>query len=248
MIFFRSLLYALWFYGSLGVIGGGFLPYAVGSRKRTMITIRQWSRAQVFGLRWLCGVRTEYRGLENLPASGVLVAMKHQSTYDTITPFLFTRDPAFVLKQELLDAPVFGIYARRADMIPIDRDGGMKTMKQMLASARALAEAGREVIIFPEGTRQLVGAVTDLKPGVAGIYRAMNVPCIPVAINTGLCWPAAGFIRKPGLVVFEALPAIEAGLSRDEFMRRLHEVLEPATQRLVAEGRAVQAKMGVTTP
>ena len=240
MILLRSILYAVWFYGSLAVVGLSGMPAAFVSRRAAMTTIRTWARAQVFGLRWICGIRTEYRGLDHLPQTGCILAIRHQSTYDTIAPFLFTRDPAFVLKRELLDAPVFGVFAKKGGMIPIDLDGGMKTMKAMLAAARREADAGREVLIFPEGTRQPIEAPLDLKPGVAGIYRALDAPCAPVALNTGLCWPSSGFLRRPGTVVFEVLPPIEPGLSRDAFMTRLAEALEPATQRLLEEGRANQ--------
>jgi 1-acyl-sn-glycerol-3-phosphate acyltransferase len=240
MTLLRSTLYALWFYGSLAVIGLSGMPAAFLSRRAAMTTIRVWARAQVFGLKWLCGVTTEYRGLERLPQTGCILALRHQSTFDTIAPFLFTRDPSFVLKRELLDAPVFGVFARKGGMIPIDRDGGMKTMKTMLAAARKEADAGREVLIFPEGTRQSIDAPLDLKPGVAGIYRALDAPCIPVALNTGLCWPSSGFLRYPGHIVFEVLAPIEPGLSRDVFMTRLAEALEPATQRLLEEGRTAQ--------
>ena len=134
--------------------------------------------------------------------------MKHQSTYDTIAPFLFIRNPGYILKKELLKLPVFGIYASRVG-IPIDRAGGTKTMKLMLAAARKGAEAGQQIVIFPEGTRQLPDTPADIKPGVIFMYNELGIPCVPVALNTGLCWQGSGFLRKPGHVVFEVLPPIE---------------------------------------
>lgn len=240
MTLIRSALYAIWFYASLAIVGLTWLPFAWGSRKVAMRAIVFWASLQRFGMRWICGARTEFRGLEHIPPGASVVAMKHQSTYDTIAPFLFIHDPAFILKQELLKAPVFGLYAQRTNMIAIDRGGGAKTMRKMLADAKTQADAGRAIVIFPEGTRQDVDAPTDLKPGAFGIYRALGAPCIPVALNTGLCWKGSGFIRRPGLMVFEVLPPIEAGLDRETFTQRLHDALEPATRRLVAEGRAAQ--------
>jgi 1-acyl-sn-glycerol-3-phosphate acyltransferase len=247
MTFLRSFLYAAWFYPSMGYIGLPFLPFAYASRGAALFAIRLWAASQRATLRLFCGIRTEFRGLENLPAGAAVIAMKHQSTYDTIAPFLFLKDPAFVLKQELLKVPVFGLYCKRARMIAIDRGGGVKTMRKMLADAKVETEAGRTIVIFPEGTRQDVDAPTDLKPGAFAMYRELGVPCIPVALNTGLCWKGSGFTRRPGRVVFECLAPIEPGLSRDVFTQRLFDALDPATIRLVAEGRATQAKMGVKT-
>ncbi len=242
MTFLRSLLYAGWFYLSMALIGLPWLPFAYLSRGAAVDAIGVWARSQRFALRWLCGIRTEVRGLENVPDGPCIVAMKHQSTYDTIAPFLFLKDPAFVLKQELLHMPVFGLYAQRARMIAIDRKGGLKTMKLMLAAAKVQNELGRPVVIFPEGTRQFVDAATELKAGAFAMYRELNVPCVPVALNTGLCWRGSDFTRRPGVAVFECLPTIEPGLDRAEFTRRLKAALDPATARLVAEGRTHQSR------
>lgn len=241
MIFIRSLLYSLWFYGSIAIVGLVRLPF-VFSRKGALDSIRYWAETQRFVLHWVCGIRTEFRGMENIPAGAAVIAMKHQSTYDTVAPFLFVPNPAFVLKKELTALPLFGLYAQRAGMIAIDRGGGLKTMKKMLAAARAESDQGRAIVIFPEGTRQDVDAPADLKPGAFAMYRALEAPCVPVALNTGLCWKGSGFLRRPGVAVFEALAPIEPGLDREHFTWRLKEALEPATRRLVAEGRAHQGK------
>ena len=245
MMFIRSFLYAAWFYSSMGIIGLPCLPFIFTSRRVAMDTIRRWAASQRFVLRWVCGIRTEFRGLENVPHGPSVIAMKHQSTYDTIAPFLFLQDPAFVLKRELLHMPVFGLYAERAGMVAIDRGGGLKTMKLMLAAAKRQAEMGRPMVIFPEGTRQDVDAPTDLKAGAFAMYRELAAPCVPVALNTGLCWRGSDFLRRPGVMVFECLPPIEPGLERAEFTKRLRDALAPATARLVAEGRTRQSKRDV---
>jgi 1-acyl-sn-glycerol-3-phosphate acyltransferase len=242
MSFIRSLLYAIWFYSSLGLIGIPCMPAAFLSRKAAVWSIQFWAATQRGALRLFCGIRTEFRGLENLPAGACIIAMKHQSTYDTIAPFLFLKDPAFILKQELLKAPVFGLYASQSRMIPIDRGGGVKTVKKMMAAAAAELKAGRPIVIFPEGTRQDVDAPTDLKSGVAAMYLAQGVPCVPVALNTGLVWRGSAFKRRPGRAIFQVLPAIEPGLKRDAFMQRLQDALDPATKILVAEGRIAQGR------
>lgn len=245
MNFLRSLAYAIWFYLSMVAIGLACMPASLVSRGAAMNAIRLWAGTQRVALRVICGIRTEFRGIENLPSGPCIIAMKHQATYDTIAPFLFIHDPVYILKQELLRAPVFGVYASRVG-IPIDRGGRVRTMKAMLAAAKKAIEAKRQVVIFPEGTRQLVDAPADLKPGVVAMYNDLNVQCVPVALNTGLVWKS--FWRRPGHVVFEVLKPIEPGLDRRAFMKKLRDALDPATERLVAEGRKAQGKHAEPIP
>ncbi|MBP9234109.1 MAG: 1-acyl-sn-glycerol-3-phosphate acyltransferase [Hyphomonadaceae bacterium] len=239
MTFVRSLVYAVWYYLTMALIGLVCMPVSLFSRDAAMSAIRLWCGAQRLGLRVFCGITTEFRGMEHLPKGAGLIAMKHQSTYDTIAPFLFIRNPGYILKKELLKLPVFGIYASRVG-IPIDRAGGTKTMKKMLVDAKKGIDGGQQIIIFPEGTRQLPDTPADIKPGVIFMYNELDVPCVPVALNTGLCWQGKGFLRKPGRIVFEVLKPIEPGLARKEFTQRLKDALDPATVRLVVEGRAAQ--------
>jgi 1-acyl-sn-glycerol-3-phosphate acyltransferase len=237
--FIRSLLYSIWFYVTLVVIGLLAMPISAFSKPFTLKAISFFARAQAFGLWLFCGITMEVRGKEHLPKGPGLIAMKHQSTYDTIAPFMFIENPAYILKKELLKAPVFGVYASRVG-IPIDRAGGAKTMRLMLAAAKKKAAEGSQVVIFPEGTRALPDAPADIKPGVVLLYNELGVPCVPVALNTGLVWEGSKFTRRPGKIIFEILPPIESGLKRAEFTERLKNMLDPATQKLVAEGRAAQ--------
>jgi 1-acyl-sn-glycerol-3-phosphate acyltransferase len=239
MTFLRSLIYAIWFYSSMVIIGLICLPAAWLSRGAAMNAIKFWCGLQRVMLRIICGIKTEFRGMGNLPKGKCIIAMKHQSTYDTLAPFIFIRDPVYILKKELLRAPIFGIYASRVG-IPIDRGGRVRTLKAMMAAAKKAVEADRQVVIFPEGTRQAMDTVGQYKPGVVAMYNDLGVRCVPVALNTGLCWKS--FWRKPGHIIFEVLKPIEPGLDREQFMARLHDALDPATARLVAEGRAVQGK------
>lgn len=239
MTFIRSLLYAIWFYGSMAIIGLLAMPISMFSRSFAMASVRFYARTQAFGLWLICGISMEVRGKEHLPKGPGLIAMKHQSTYDTIAPFMFIENPAYILKRELLKAPVFGVYASRVG-IPIDRAGGAKTMRLMLAAAKVGVGSGQQIVIFPEGTRQLPDTPADIKPGIVLLYNELGVPCVPVALNTGLVWQGSGFTRKPGKIIFEILPPIEPGLKRAEFTERLKNMLDPATEKLVAEGRAAQ--------
>jgi len=247
MIFLRSLAYAIFFYVTLVVIGLVCMPFSFFSRGAAMSAIRFWCGLQRIALRVLCGIKTEFRGLEHLPKGACIIAMKHQSTYDTIAPFLFIHDPVYILKKELLRAPVFGVYASRVG-IAIDRSGRARALKGMMAEAKKMAQADRQIVIFPEGTRQEVDAPTMLKSGAFAMYRDLETKCVPVALNTGLCWKGSGFTRRPGHVIFEVLRPIDPGLERDVFTHRLKDTLDPATARLVAEGRAAQGRHAETPP
>ncbi len=230
----RSLAFVAWMYGLLVVMGLVCAPLLLGPRSWVLPPIHLWRRLVLGGLRVLCGVRIEVRGAEHAPRGPALVAAKHQSMLDTIAPLTLMADPAYVLKQELMRLPVYAWYVRKADMIPIDREANAKTLRALIAAARVKLAAGRPVVIFPEGTRQEPGAAPDYKPGVAALYRDLDVPCTPMATNSGRCWPAHGFVRRPGVAVFEFLPPIPRGLKRAEFMARLETAIETASNRLLA--------------
>ncbi len=164
-------------------------------------------------------------------------ADEHQSSWDTvILPVLF-RHPAIVIKHELAWLPIYGWYAVRAGGIPVDRGAGASALKHMLARAkRALAE-DRPIAIFPEGTRTAVGARLPYHPGVAALYTQLNVPLVPVAVNSGVFWGRRSFVKRPGRIVLEILPAIAPGQPRRKVMVELETRIEAATARLVAEAQ-----------
>lgn len=229
----RSGLFGLWLYGSMTVLALVFLPAFFGPRTWMLAGARTWARAALWGLRVICGVRVEVRGLDRRPAGPVLIAAKHMSMLDTLAPMLFLSDPAFVLKQELLSYPVFGWGLRKIDMIPIDREAHAAALRKLVADSRDRLSDGREVVIFPEGTRALPGDAPDYKPGVAALYRDLGVACVPMATNSGQVWSARGLSITPGVAVFELLEPIEPGLKRGEFMRTLQDRIETATGALV---------------
>jgi 1-acyl-sn-glycerol-3-phosphate acyltransferase len=237
----RSLLFAVWLYGLTVLIALVCLPFLLAPRGWSMMVIRVWSRYVLFGLRHICGLKVEVRGFERRPTGQALIAAKHQGMLDTVAPFDFLPDPAFVLKQELIALPFYGWFARRAGMIPVDREAHAKALKRLVTDSRRRLAEGRQIVIFPEGTRKLPDETGDYKPGVAALYRELDIPCTPMATNSGLFWPAHGLDWKPGVAVFELLEPIPAGLKRAEFMRRLEERIETATARLVEEGRGAQA-------
>ena len=233
----RSIVFIVWIYGSMTVIGVTFAPLAVFSEKGAIQAARTWAAALIWGARALCGIKLEVRGREHIPRGPALVAAKHQSMMDTIIPFAILQNPSVVLKRELLKLPIFGWFAQRAGMIVVNREAHAAALRAMLRDARDRAAKNREIFIFPEGTRQAPGAPPDYKSGVAALYRDLKLPCTPVALNIGQVWPAHGLVRRPGVAVIEFLPAITPGLSREEFMAELEARIETASTALLEKPR-----------
>ncbi len=230
-----AVLFTVWMFGLAIVMGLVCLPLLLGARRPALEAIRQWSRGVLAGLNLTSDIQVEIRGVENLPPGPCLVAAKHQGMLDILPPFTYLDDPAFILKRELLAIPIFGWFSKKAGMIPIDREGGAKALRGMVVAASEAISEGRQVVIFPEGTRREPGAEPDYQAGVAGLYRELGVPCVPVATNSGRFWPAHGLMRWPGVAVVEILPPIPPGLKRAEFMRRLQDAVETASGKLLME-------------
>ncbi len=231
----RAFVYMVWIFVWGALVGVAGAPGAVFSRAVATWVVRTWGAGAIAGLRVICGLTVEVRGREHILPGPCLLAAKHQSMLDTIIPFLVMRDPSLVLKQELLKVPIYGWYAYRSGMIVVHREAQAAALKAMVRAARQVTGEGRELLIFPEGTRQAPGAAPDYKPGVAALYKDLNLPCTPVALNTGRFWPASGFDIRPGVAVMEFLPPLAPGLSRNDFMRELETIVETHTDRLLRE-------------
>ncbi len=229
----RRFLFATYLMLSVLVLGILWLPLLISSNA-TLWGMRMWAYVVVFGLRTIVGVRIEIRGREHIPTIGCLVAAKHQSMLDTIVPLIVMHGTTFILKKELLNIPFYGWHSRRSGMIPVDRAGHSAALKSLIRISAIRIKQGRQIVIFPEGTRKIPGDTPDYKPGVAALYRDLNVPCVPLALNTGLVWPQKGWPSKPGVAIFEFLPAIAPGLSRLEFMRTLETQLEAGCTQLIS--------------
>ncbi|MGE7198933.1 lysophospholipid acyltransferase family protein [Brevundimonas naejangsanensis] len=229
----RSLIFTLWLYLSMPLFAVLLSPALLMPHRAAMGVIKLWARFVLFGLRWIAGVKVEVRGLEHRPTGPALIAAKHQGMLDVIAPFAFLDDACFVMKKELMPLPFFGWFAWKTKMIAVDRAAHAKALKDMVRQTRARLAEGRQILIFPEGTRTAPGEPADYKPGVAAIYRDVDAPCWPVATNSGVHWPAHGFKRYPGTVVFEFLPPIPAGLKRAEFMKQLESRIEDASTALL---------------
>jgi 1-acyl-sn-glycerol-3-phosphate acyltransferase len=232
----RSALFMLWFALGTALIAVLCLPALALPRRASAWVGRTWSAQTLLGLRLCAGLDYEVRGTP--PKGGVLVASKHMTMWDTLALYLLLDDPAMVLKRELLRVPFYGWYLWGAGSIAIDREGRASALRKMSQAARSVIGEGRPVLIFPEGTRKKPDAEPDYKSGVAGLYGQIDVPCVPVALNSGLFWTGpGGFLKKRGRIIVEFLPAIPAGLKRSEFMALLKGQIEEATRRLLDEGR-----------
>jgi 1-acyl-sn-glycerol-3-phosphate acyltransferase len=241
----RSILFNVLFYLNLAVQIVFALPSMLMPRWAILAIARFWARSNLWLLRVVCGTKFEFRGLEKIPPGALLVASKHQSLWETFALLTIFRDPAYIMKRELVFIPFFGWYAWKAGMISVDRGKGAQALAEMNASARAELARGRQIIIFPEGTRRAPGAEPRYKYGVAHLYGETGVTCLPVALNSGLFWPRRSVRRYPGTIVVEVLDPIPPGLGRDEFLARMQEAVETATARLVAQGERELAANGV---
>lgn len=241
MTILRSTIFFLWFAVSSTALALLGMPALLLDRRAAVSLSRTWSRATLWGLKAIAGLDYEIRG--NVAPNGVLVASKHMSMWDTIALYLFLDDPTVVIKRELLRVPFYGWMAWKAGVISIDREGRAQTLRRMVDDARRAISNGHAILIFPEGHRMQPGEAPDYKPGVAALYAQLEVPCVPVALNSGLFWTGPmGFLKKPGRVVVQFLEPIPAGLRSREFLERLEATIENATKELVAEGRAILAR------
>lgn len=237
VVWLRSFVFAIAFYVTTAlflVLGSWLLlaprPWAMAGLKAHAITI-------VWLLKWIAGTKMEVRGHDKLPKASCLVVAKHQSAWDTFALIPLFRDPAVVLKDELKWIPFYGWFCVKFEHILVKRDRAGVALKRMVADAKDRRDANREILIFPEGTRQVPGAKPNYKPGYLALYDALDVPCVPVALNSGVFWPRRSFLRLPGTIVVEFLDPIPPGLPRKEFKARVEGEIEAATEKLVGEGK-----------
>jgi 1-acyl-sn-glycerol-3-phosphate acyltransferase len=243
MLVLRSVVFNTLFYlAFVGLMIAG-LPSLLLRRATRMRLVRFWARLSLRLLRAVCGTTVEFRNLHLLPKGAAILAVKHQSFLETIALITVLDDFSYVLKKELTAIPFFGWYLRATGQIGIDREQKARALPRLQQAVRATLAAGRPVIIFPEGTRRPVGVTPGYKAGVAALCAAAQVPCTPVALNTGLFWPRRTFQRRPGKVVIEFLPPIAPGLAKRDFMRALQNAIEPATDALVARALAIDPRL-----
>ena len=215
----RSLLFSLIFYpGTLLFVLAGIIAGAIGTPPMLRV-VYGWAHFHHWLAHDLLGIRTEIEGA--VPPGAYLIAVKHQSMFETIEMLLVARIPIIVLKRELADLPLFGRLTRRYGIIPVDREAGAKALREMLTAAKEAKATGRPVVIYPEGTRVAPGTTPPLRAGFAGLYRALELPVVPVALDSGRLFPP-GLLKRSGTIHFKVGEVIPAGLKREEIELRVH--------------------------
>ena len=222
MTVLRSLLYAAIFYPMtlLWVLAG--ITASLFGLRPTLAVVLSWTDVHHWLARRVLGIRTHIEG--EIPPGPHLIAVKHQSMLETLEMVRITHLPVIVIKKELADIPLFGWLTRRYGVIPVERSAGAKALRALVEEGRQAVASGRSVIIYPEGTRVRVGEAPKLRSGFAALYRALDLPVVPVATDSGRIW-GRGFIHGSGVVTFKVGETIPRGLKRDEIERRVHSAI-----------------------
>ena len=229
--YFFIILFWLWSI-SINVL---FIPSLILPRKIIVIGQKLWALGIVILLKQTLNITYLIEGKKHLPKKPYIIAIKHQSMWDTIILHLIDKDPAIVMKKELLNIPIYGWYCRKSKMIPIDRSAGLKALKFMLAESNNALKKNRNIIIFPQGTRVLPKQKSPYLPGTYLLYSKLGVTVIPCALNSGLFWPSKGWPKNPGEIKVKYLEPIPPGLSKEEFQDKLQNSIEKSSSLLIED-------------
>ncbi|MCV2871766.1 1-acyl-sn-glycerol-3-phosphate acyltransferase [Defluviimonas sp. WL0050] len=228
-----SLIFIVQMYLAMVVYALFWTPFVIFRREAAFDAVHAYCRWVRASAALLVGLKSEIRG--EVPEDEVLIGAKHQSFFDIILIVSVVPRPKFIMKKELLWAPIVGWYAKKLGCIPVDRGKRGQAVKRMVADVKAGRAWPGQLIIYPQGTRVAAGATRPYKVGVGVLYSQLGQDCVPAATNVGVFWPRHGLLRKPGLAVVEFLPRIPAGLTVEEFMDRIEPEVEGASNRLMAE-------------
>jgi 1-acyl-sn-glycerol-3-phosphate acyltransferase len=238
MLLFRSILFNIAFFTNITILLIVALPTLMMPRSAVFMVGKIWARSSLWLLKVICGTEVEFRGRENIPKGALIVAPKHQSAWETFALIMLFDDFCYILKRELTFIPLFGWYLWKSDQIAINRATGSDALAQAELKARKIFAERRQLFIFPEGTRRPAGAPPKYKFGVAHLYDACQVPCLPIVLNSGLFWARRSLIKRPGTIVVEVLPPIAPGIEKQKFFALLQNRMESASEKLIAEAVA----------
>lgn len=235
MLVLRSLAFNILFYANtLAFLLVGTIPLLLLPRDAMMRAGIAWADVSLWLMRVVVGTRYEVEGVEHIPPGGIIVASKHQSVWETFALVTVFRRPVYILKRELTWIPLFGWWMQKLRMIPVNRGARARALKEATRRARQVVGVeGRQLLIFPEGTRRPAGAPPAYKYGIVHIYRELDVPCVPVALNAGVYWPRRKFLRHPGTIRITIMPPIQPGLDPDAFFATLQDRIETESDRLL---------------
>jgi 1-acyl-sn-glycerol-3-phosphate acyltransferase len=234
MIIIKSLLFNALFVLWTVFLCTIFLPLTWFGNKQASVAGRVWAWGIIRMLKFICGITHKIEGTKNIPHNSAVIISKHQSAWDTMIFFSVMKHPVFVMKKELLKIPLFGHFLAQMGMIPVNRNGGAAALKFMLREVKKRMKNGMSLVVFPEGTRTDVGQIVKYHPGIASIYQdpEIDVPFIPVALNSGQCWSRNSFIKKPGVITITFLKPIKKNIDRKIFMRQLQDQIETECRRI----------------
>ncbi|RIY00007.1 1-acyl-sn-glycerol-3-phosphate acyltransferase [Aureimonas flava] len=247
MILFRSVLFQILFYAHLiGQLLVHLPVFFLLPEARRWRIVKGWARNSLWLLRTVAGTGSRVEDAAMMPAGSCIVAAKHQSFWDVIALLLVVERPAFILKKELMGIPVFGWYARTMGMIPVDRSRRAAVLPSLLAGARKAVSEGRQIVIYPEGTRSAPGTAPNYRPGIHFLYAELGIPAVPVALNSGLFWPRQAVRREPGTIRAQFLEPIPPGLNRETFIAALRDRIEERSLDLVRSAYAERPDLPVS--
>lgn len=233
----RGFFFGIYFYVLTTVIVIVYLPLLLTTESFFQRFAALWCRLSLIGLRVIGGIRWRFEGVENLPDGPFILACKHQSTWETLSLYVYFGRPAFILKKELTEIPLFGWYLGKAGHISVNRTAGASALRGMIENTRRVLKTGRKIIIFPEGTRTKPGDTTRYHPGVVALYRDTGYQLVPAALNSGVFWPRTIWHCKPGEIVLRFLPALPMDMPRRELMTALEGTIEKASRELIDQSR-----------
>jgi 1-acyl-sn-glycerol-3-phosphate acyltransferase len=231
----RSVVFMIVFYAETLVAVVIALPVAVAGRRALIGYARGWVAFHAWCCRWLLGIRMRIEG--EVPQGALIVAAKHQAFWEPLDLLRILGSPGAVMKRQLADIPLWGWVARRYGAISVDRAGGAAALRRMMREAEAIVAQGRPVLIFPEGTRVLPGEQPPLQPGFAGLYRRLNLPVVPVALDSGIVWPRRSFIKRPGVITVRFGAPVPPGLPRAELELQVHAEINALERRALEVSR-----------
>jgi 1-acyl-sn-glycerol-3-phosphate acyltransferase len=236
MLMLRSLLFDFLFYLSTVIICIFGLPLLLLPLQQRFLILSIWPKVTLFWAKAILGLRYKVIGLENIPKGPYIVASKHQSAWETIALNLVFPQSVFIYKQELGRIPILNLYLLGLKCISVKRGGGGSTVKDMISQAQDVIASGLNIIIFPEGTRTAVGKTRSYRYGISALYDALDVPVVPVALNSGLFWGRRHFLKTGGEITVQVLPPIHPGVEKEAFLSNLQETINSASEQLCDRG------------
>ena len=247
MIRLRSLVFQILFLSWTAFVSICWSPLLLGPKPKRIRIAKLWCRGTMWLLDRIIGLSYEVVGRENCPATPAIYAIKHQSAWETIAVCDLFSSFCLVVKQELMRIPMFGLHLKRMGFIGIDRSAGASALKGLVRAAREAHADGLDIVMFPEGTRTPIGKRQPFQPGIAAVYRDLDVQVVPVALNSGVFWGRRKLFKRPGCITVHFLPPIAPGLRRQDFMAALEDRIESATDALVDGASVASSREELST-